>query len=335
MATQEEILDYWQQHIEAAQERIAPYIRETPLEYAPYLSRLTGVEVWLKMENWQVSGSFKIRGVFNKLLSVPEATRKSALFVAVSTGNHASAFAYACNLLGLNGKIFLPTTVASAKLQYIQSFGIPYELYGRESLETELYAGEYARKHGAVLVHPYNDPDIVAGQGTIAPELLRAHSSLDAVFIPVGGGGLASGIATYLSAKAPEVARIGCQPENSPEMQVSIRKGSIITESITKPTLSDGTAGGIEPGSITFELCRDYLHDILLLSEKELRQALHWMLANHQQMIEGAAANSLAALFQQQGQWKGKQVALVLSGKRLSMDKLKKVVLPSWMSRWI
>ena len=332
---QEQTRDYWQQEITSARERIAPYIRETPLEYAPFLSRLTGVEVWLKMENWQVSGSFKIRGVFNKLLSIPEAQRKSAFFVAVSTGNHASAFGYACNLLGLKGKIFLPTTVAPAKLQYIQSFGVPYELYGRDSVETELFAGEYARKHGAILVHPYNDPAIVAGQGTIAAELLQVHSSLDAVFIPVGGGGLASGIATYLAAKAPQVARIGCQPEKSPEMYVSIQKGGIITESIAQPTLSDGTAGGIEPGSVTFELCRDYLHEIVLLSEKELQHALRWMLENNQQMIEGAAANSLAALFKYRDQWQGKQVALVLSGKRLSMDKLKKIVLPQWLSRWV
>ncbi len=332
---QEQVLDQWQHRIKEAHERIAPYIRETPLEYAPYLSKITGAEVWLKMENWQTSGSFKIRGVFNKLLSVPEETRKSALFVAVSTGNHASAFAYASKLLGINGKIFLPKTVSAAKLKFIQSYGVPYELYGNDSLETELYAGEFARRNSAILVHPYNDPDIIAGQGTIAPELLQAHHALDAVFIPVGGGGLASGISTYLAAREPGIARIGCQPLNSPEMHASIKKGSIITESIMQPTLSDGTAGGIEPGSITFDICRDYLHEIVLLSEKELKQAIYWMLENRQNYIEGAAANAVAALFQQREHWRGKQVALVLSGKRLSMDKLKKVVMPNWISRWL
>lgn len=332
---QEQTLDRWQNKIDEAYGRIGSYIRETPLEYAPLLSQITGAEVWLKMENWQISGSFKIRGVFNKLLSIPEETRKTALFVTASTGNHASAFAYACKLLNLNGKIFLPHTVSSAKLKFIQSYGIPYELHGQDSLQTELYAGDYARKNGAILVHPYKDPEIIAGQGTIAVELLKTHPSLDAVFIPVGGGGLASGISTYLAAREPEIARIGCQPLNSPEMHASIRKGSIITESITKKTLSDGTAGGIEPDSVTFEICRDYLHEIVLLTEKELSHAIYWMLENRQNFIEGAAANSVAALFRQQELWKGKQVALILSGKRLSMDKLKKIVLPSWLSRWM
>lgn len=313
------------QLIEAAYHRIQPFIYPTPLEYVPQLKE-KGENVWLKLENWQLTGSFKIRGVMNKILSIPEPERRQKKFLAASTGNHAAAFAYTMQHFGLHGKVFLPATVSPAKLKAIQAQGVPYELYGQDSLETEIHTRRQAELEGAILVHPYNDLEIVAGQGTIGYEICQSHPDFDVVLIPVGGGGLAGGIAAYIKSIRPNVTIIGLQPSNSPEMKVSVDKGSILEESITQPTLSDGTAGGIEPGAITFDLCRTYLDDIILLEENEIAQGIRWAVETQQMLIEGAAGMTIAALFKLQDMLKGKKTIGILCGRRISAEKLRWVM---------
>lgn len=303
-------------------ERIGPHLRYTPLEYSINLSKETNSEAYFKLENYQLSGSFKIRGAMNKILSVPEKQRKEVTFVAASTGNHAAAFAHVIYHWGLKGKVYLPVTVTKTKLQFIKDHGLPYELYGEDCLDTEVYARAEAEKNGYVLVPPYNDPEIVQGQGTIGYEILNQLPETEAVIVPVGGGGLIGGIAAYIKAIKPEIEIIGCQPVNSPEMVESLKRGYIISESITQPTLSDATAGGIEQEAITFELCQKYVDRFVLIHEDEIRQEILWALQHHQMIIEGSAAMSIATLRKNREQLSGKKVVMILCSKRLSYEKL-------------
>ncbi len=308
--------------ITAAFQRISPHILYTPLEFSSFLEKETGVAPYLKLENYQHSGSFKIRGVMNKMLTFPESERPKQFFVAASTGNHAGAFVYALQKFGLKGKVFLPTTVSKAKLDFIQSFGVPFKLHGEDCLDTEIFARHQAEENGYIFISPYNDLDVIAGQGTIGYELWQQLPDLDAVIVPVGGGGLISGIASYLKTLKLAIRVFGCQPEKSPEMYESMRKGRIIEESITQPTLSDATAGGMEPGAVTFDLCRAYVDEITLVTEEQIKEAIVWSIKYHQMVIEGSAALAIATLRQKQSILKGKKVVLIMCGKRLSYDKL-------------
>ena len=310
-----------------ARARISDYINTTPLQYDPLLSSAFDSNVFLKLELQQVSGSFKARGAFNKITSAVQAEgRNDMFFVAASTGNHAAAFCSALRTLNLQGRVFLPVHVARSKLAFVEAMDIPYELVGTNSLQTEIHCRQVAENNGYILVHPYNDHDIVAGQGTIAAEILEQCPEVDCVIVPVGGGGLVAGIGSYLKKVKPEIEIIGCQPLQSPEMVESIKKGSIITEDISLPTLSDGTAGGIEPGSITFDICRKVVDKWTTIREEEIAFEINEMLSRHQLLIEGAAALPLAYLRKNGGKYKGKIVVLIISGKRITFEKLKEII---------
>ena len=216
---------------------IAPYLYKTPLVFDPVISSQLKCKVFLKLENQQVSGSFKARGAFNKILAISRHQENPGFFVAASTGNHAAAFCTALRRLNLKGKVFLPENVSPSKLEFIKALEVPFELDGRTSLQTEIYCRQIAEENGYHLVHPYNDVEIIAGQGTVAIEMLDQQPHLDAVIAPVGGGGLISGLGILLKSEKPEIKLIGCQPANSPEMVESIRQGKIIEEDISLPTL--------------------------------------------------------------------------------------------------
>ena len=312
--------------VKAAFKRISGQVRYTPLEYSLPLSQQTGVDTYLKLENHQLTGSFKLRGAMNKILEETEAGRTGKTFVAASTGNHAAAFAYCLSTFGLDGIVYMPASVTKTKLDFIKSYGVPYQLFEGDPLNTEVHARSEAEAKGYVFVSPYNDEAVVAGQGTIGYELQEQLPDMDAVIVPVGGGGMISGIAAYLKSLRPEIRIIGCQPEQSPEMYESIRQGRIITESITRPTLSDATAGGIEPGAITFDLVKAHVDEIVLISEEEIGEGIRWMLQHHQMVIEGSAAMSLATLRRMKASLKGRKVALIICSKRLSYDKLQKII---------
>lgn len=309
-----------------AAKRIEPYLYRTPFEYNSILSEQTKCSVYLKLENQQVSGSFKARGAFNKILSYHPESRKRHFFVAASTGNHAAAFCSALTTMNLNGKVFLPENVAASKLEYIQSMGVPFELVGKNSLHTEIYCRQVSEEEGYTMVHPYNDELIVSGQATVALEMLDQQPDIDAVIAPVGGGGLISGIGQCIKNTNPQIHLVGCQPANSPEMIRSIESGHIIEEDISQPTLSDGTAGGMEPGSITFNLCQKYVDEWTLLTENEIAFEIINMLRTNQLLIEGAAALPLAYLRKYAHRYENKKIGLVITGKRISFDKLKKLL---------
>ncbi len=312
--------------IQRAGQRIEGFIHRTPIMLERKLSQTLGVQIFLKLENQQVSGSFKARGAFNKILSFSETDRTNGFFVAASTGNHAAAFCTALSELKLRGKVFLPTSVSPSKLDFIKSFEVPYELQGENSLHTEIYCRKLAEEKGYLLVHPYNDVDIIAGQGTIGLELMEQLHHIDAVVVPVGGGGLISGIATYLKKHRSTIRIIGCQPVNSPEMVRSVEQGSILTEDITKPTLSDGTAGGMEQGAITFGIAAQLVDEWALISEEEIAREIKYMLKNNQMIIEGAAALSLAYIRRNASRFIGKNIVLIICGRRLGYKTLSEIV---------
>lgn len=310
--------------IQLANKRIAPYILRTPVEYSPYLSKICEAEVWLKLEHLQITGSFKLRGATNKVLSLSPEEKKRGVLTA-STGNHGSAFAYIADKLGCKGSIFLPESAAPTKVEMMRMYQVDLEFFGKDSVDSELEAKRVAEEEGRLFLSPYNDREIVAGQGTIGIELGEQVPNMDAVFVPVGGGGLISGIAGYLKASKPEVEIIACQPANSAVMYESIKAGKILDiESL--PTLSDGTAGGMEPDSITFDMCKAWVDDYIVVSEEEIKAGLRFLLEKHYFMVEGAAALSVASLLQQKERFKGKQVVLILCGRKLGLETLREII---------
>lgn len=307
-----------------AHARIEPHIRLTECRRSAVLSEVAGADVWLKLENTQLSGSFKLRGVMNRLLTLAP-DEKGKRLVAASTGNHGAAFAHGVTRLGLEGLLFLPRNTVAKKLEAIKASGIPYELVGDDCVETENHAHAHAEANGLVWVSPYNDPAIVAGQGTIGLELREQVADLDTVLIPVGGGGLAGGIGAFIKAVAPSTRIIGCEPTASAVMHESVKAGRIV-EMESLPTLSDATAGGIEEGSITFDLCRKYVDSYDLLDEDEIAAAIRFLHDEEELTVEGGAALPVAVMLRRPEALRGKTVALVITGSKIDEAVLERVL---------
>jgi len=308
-------------HIISAEKRIRKHTLMTPLLHSRLFSELTGAKVFLKLENEQHTGSFKARGSLNKLLTIQENDRHRGA-VTASTGNHALGFARACELADIKGIIFLPNTASKAKVSALKHYPVELKFHKGTSLDTEIVAKQYAHDRGSIWVSPYNDFDIIAGQGTIALELVEQIDQIDYVLVTVGGGGLISGVATMLKKLDPRIKVIGCQPENSPEMFLSVEAGEITQLDEAKDTLSDGSAGGIEPGAITFPICQQLIDEFILITEEEIKQAIKLMLKTHLKIIEGAAGVSLAAVFKEKERFKGKHVVVLICGGNINVDKL-------------
>ena len=314
-------MDLSQQIVEA-EKRIRPFIRETPIEYSYALNKISGCEVYLKLENLQVTGSFKARGALNKILSLKNSTAK---IVTASTGNHGLGVANALAVAKKQGTIYLPHGASAAKVEAIEMRGVPVEFYGDNCEETERYVRKVSETTHQIYVSPYNDVEVMAGQGSVGVELLRQLPEMDSVFISVGGGGLIAGIAVYLKAVNPKIEVIGCLPENAPVMFECIKAGKII-EVPEKPTLSDATAGGIEAGSITFEICQQCIDDYVLVTEDEIAESMRLVLKHHHQVIEGSAGVALAALLKNKEKFQGKKVVVLICGGNVSEAVLKKLI---------
>lgn len=307
-----------------AEKRIRPHIRETPLEYSFPLSKITGCNVYLKCENLQYTNSFKIRGALNKILTLTPEQRKRGI-VTASSGNHGSAVAFGLYKLGIPGIVFIPENASSAKIDNIRNYDIPLQFHGTCCMQAELHALEYAKQHDMLYISPYNDPQVIGGQGTIALELTHQLDQIDAIFAAIGGGGLISGIAGYMKDISPETLILGCLPANSPVMAESIKAGRLI-EMDTLPTLSDATSGGIEPDSITFDICQKFVDDYVLVSEEEIKQAMILLLKMQHLLVEGASGVALASLFKTAHLFANKNVVVILSGGNISLETLKNVL---------
>jgi threonine dehydratase len=310
-------------HILQAEHRIRASIKHTPLERSLPLSRKTGSEVYIKMENLQYTGSFKVRGAMNKMLALPEQDRQGGV-VAASTGNHGAAVAFAADKLNIRSTVFVPKAASPAKVAAMERLGAEVCFHGEDSLEAEVHAREYARRNGKTYVSPYNDIDVVAGQGTTGIEIARDMPRVDRIFISVGGGGLIAGIGCYLKAIHPEVHVVACSPGNSCVMVESLQAGRIL-DLESKPTLSDGTAGGVETGAITFELCKDLIDDCVLVSEEEIATTMKTFIESHHMLIEGSAAVALAAMEKSQPGAKFRNNVVVLCGGNVSFATLEKI----------
>jgi threonine dehydratase len=308
----------------AAYERIRPVVRETPLEESAGLTPDGSVSVFLKLEHLQHTGSFKFRGASHKiaLLTAEQAT---AGVIAASNGNHGLGVAAAAQARGIPAEVYVSSQVSPAKAQRIERHGARIRSVGDDPLTAELAARRAAEESGKVFISPYNDEDVVAGQGTIGVELHRQLARIDAVFVAVGGGGLIGGIGAYLKSVSPATGIVGCWPENSPVLHQCLQAGRIVDVG-EQPTLSESTAGGLEPGSVTLDICRGVIDRSVFVSEAEILDAMRLILETEHWLIEGAAGVAVAAFRKEAHHYAGKNVVIVLCGRNLSPEALRKLL---------
>jgi threonine dehydratase len=315
--------------VDDARRRLRGLVRETPLELAPWL----GPRVLLKLESEQVTGSFKARGALNKVLALHERGELSRGVVTASTGNHALACAHACGAvqrahagLSVDCQIVLPEGASAAKVAQLRALGAPLLMHGADCLAAEEEAMRLARARGACYVSPYNDLEVVGGQGTCGAELveqlwrqLGASAALDAVLVPVGGGGLIAGVAAAVKRVSPATRVLGCCPANDAHLALSVRAGRLLTPQDGYlreggATISEGTAGAVEPGSVTFPLAQALVDEWVLLDEHEIGRAVVQLLDKQHKAVEGAAGLGVAAYLKKQQELRGKTVAIVICG---------------------
>ena len=293
-------------------------VRETPLDLAGVFSQRTGANVLLKGEHLQRTGSFKMRGAMNKVLSL-SADECAKGIITASSGNHGMATTQAARVAGVEATIYLPESVSPLKHDTIKRLGAETVLVPGAGVECERAARRAGAEEGKTFVSPYSDWDVIAGQGSIGVELLAQCPDLAAVYICVGGGGLISGIGSYLKSKLPGCDIVGCWPENSPAMYDCIQKGEI-WDSPEWDTLSDGSAGGVEEGAITFPICADVIDRHVLVSELEIAKAIRDTAAHERFMIEGAAGVAVASALRTGSDYGGRNIAVVVCGRNISMQ---------------
>jgi len=298
--------------VERAHERIKDDILRTELEAAPALGGGRRADVLIKWESRQRTGSFKIRGALNKIRTLP-AGLSDAVLVSASTGNHGLAMAWASARQSRRLVLFLPGTVAPHKLSRLRRFPAVLERRGASCEESEVLGRRWAAENGGIFVSPYNDPEVVFGQGTIGLEIAAECPGVDDVIIPVGGGGLAAGIAGFLKAVRPGVRIHGVEPEASAFMAASVRAGRIVVIP-ERPTAADAVAGGIEPGSITFDLCRTLIDDWIAVGEDALCEAGAVLNGLGRGPVEPAGALALAGLLAAPERFPSRSVALIVGG---------------------
>ncbi len=304
-------------------------VHRTPLTYSTYFSRLTGKNVYLKLENLQKTGSFKVRGAYNKIRSlVPEACERGV--IAASTGNHAQGVAYAARELGVRATIVMPETAPPYKITSTRSYGAEVLLYGKVYDDAYRKAVEISMKTGAFFIHPYDDPLVIAGQGTIGLEISEDLPQVDAVIVPVGGGGLISGIAIALkNVIGSHVKVYGVEPASAPKLKEALMHNVPVT--ITpSPSLADGVVTkGV--GRLTFRIMKELVSDVLLVNEDDIARAMYLLLERAKLLAEGAGALPLAALLSNPDAIKGKNVVAVISGGNADLTTLYRVILRGLM----
>ncbi|MFN5060119.1 MAG: threonine/serine dehydratase [Chloroflexota bacterium] len=300
--------------------RIAPYITTTPVQRMRQLSQYCRADVWMKQEYLQHTGSFKLRGALNAVLSL-NPTQRARGVVAASSGNHGAAVAYACQIAGCRATIFVPEHAAPVKIAAMRELGAEVRLVGNDSVISEAAAREYATTHNLPYVSPYNDEVIMAGQGTLALEIIKQIPMLNTVIIAVGGGGLIGGMAAVLKAHHPQMIVIGAQPIHSAVMVESVREGTVV-DIPSDDTISDGTAGGIESDTVTFTNYKRYVDMTVLVSEREIVHSMRDYINRQHHLIEGAAGVALAATTKLGTFLQGRVVAVIGCGAGIGVERL-------------
>ncbi|OIQ77108.1 L-threonine dehydratase catabolic TdcB [mine drainage metagenome] len=296
-------------HIEQAAQRIHEHLLHTPCVASRTLSQITGAQVFLKFENLQFTASFKERGACNKLAQLSPAERQRGV-IAMSAGNHAQGVAYHAQRLGIRAVIVMPVFTPGVKVERTRGFGADIVLHGTTLEEARSHALLLAEQQQLVFIHPYDDPDIVAGQGTLALEMLRDVPDIDTLVVAVGGGGLIAGMATAAKALRPDIDIIGVQTARFPAM-VNIIKGTQHPQGSS--SIAEGIAVGT-PGKLPQEIIKRLVSDLLLVDEGDIEQAIVMLLEVEKTLVEGAGAAGLAALLKYPERFKGKKVGLVLCG---------------------
>jgi threonine dehydratase len=304
-----------------ARRRIAPHVPRTPLVRSAWLSRATGADVWLKLESQQRSNSFKVRGAFNAALRLAEAGERPAL-VTASAGNHGRALAEAAAEAGMSCVVFTPAEAPRAKLDAIRAAGARLDASYPDYDAAEVAAKDYAASSGGCFISPYTHPDVIAGGGTVALEMLEDQPRLDVVVVPMGGGGLISGIGVALSQLAPGCRLVGVEAEASAAFGTARRHGRI-TRIDPGPTIADGLGGNLEPGAVTFDYVERHVQDIVAVDEAAIVAAVGDLAGEDHQIAEGAAAVGPAALATGRiANLAGRSVGVVLTGANIDRARL-------------
>ncbi|HTI29450.1 MAG TPA: pyridoxal-phosphate dependent enzyme [Methylomirabilota bacterium] len=311
-----------------ARRRLRGIALETPLEDSPTLAAESGAaEVRLKLELLQPTGSFKTRGAHNKVALIA-AEEPDAELVTASSGNHGIATATAAARHGMRLTVLVGASVSPAKLERLralESDRCVVEIFGRDSDDAEAEARRRDTEKIAVYVPPYHDADVIAGQATIAAEILDAWPACDAIVVPIGGGGLISGIGLWAKAVKPSLRLVGVQPSASPPMYAYLESNSTKPMPIA-PTLADGVAGNIERDSITWKMCRQLVDEVVLVDEEQIADAMRWTIEVHHLVMEGSGALGIAALRARLGTLEGRHAAVVATGRNVDADTVRAVL---------
>jgi len=306
--------------LKEAQERLSQHLTVTSLRYSEGLSQRLGTHVHLKMETEHETGSFKVRGAINKLSILKEEGVHKV--VTASTGNHGAAVSLAGRLLGMEVVVYVPETINSSKLEKLNSYGVEVIKIGDDGIISEKQARSFSEESGIPYVSPYNDYDVIAGQGTMGLEIRNQMERVDRIYVSLGGGGLAGGLGSAFKAAGLDTKIVACSPSNSPVMMESISQGKIVDLEL-KPTLSDGTAGGMEEGAVTLELCKEVLDSYLALGEEQIRHATSLLNYSFDTKAEGAAGLALAGAFlDQEKMHKDMNVVIILCGENIDQATL-------------
>ena len=306
------------QDVFKARQRISSVAVKTPLIFSPTLSERVGGSVYLKTENVQQTGSFKIRGAANKLLSLTNEEQARGV-ITVSSGNHGRALAYVSKRLGIKAVVCLSGRVPDNKVAAIQNLGARVEVQGDSYEDAEINAHRFKEKHGYTMVEPFDDPFVIAGQGTIALEVLDDLSQVDTILVPLSGGGLMAGIALALKSSNHQIHVIGVSMDRGPGMYHSLKAGKPV-DIQEKDTLADALVGNIGlENNYTFRMVQGYVDDIVLVSEEEIAKAMYFTLESHRLVVEGGGAVGVAALLNEKASHLGKNIVVVLSGGNVSL----------------
>lgn len=302
-----------------ARERLKGHIKETPVVYAPNL----GEDVYLKVEVLQDTGSFKLRGAYNKIATLTDEEAEKGV-VACSAGNHAQGVAKSATERGIRSIICMPFHAPLSKVQATRNYGAEVELIKDSFDDAAAYAAKLSKEEGLTFIAPFDDEKVIAGQGTIGLEILEKIPDVDIIVVPIGGGGLISGVALAAKSINPDVKVIGVQTKISPSMYESVKEGKILTVK-GGSTIADGIAVKT-PGKITYDIVREYVDEIVLVTEGEISSAILTLLEKNKIITEGAAASTVAALMYKKFSHKGKKVCCVLSGGNIDVTRVSKVI---------
>ena len=300
------------QEIQDARSSIRDQVKKTPLVRSQYLSGLTGSDVYLKLENLQVTNAFKIRGALNRLIKLsPE--EKAHGIIAASSGNHAQAIAVGAEKLNVNAVVVVPETTPKIKIDKIRKHKVELILHGEKYDLAEEYARKLAKEKGLTFISAYNDQFVVAGQGTVGLEILEDLPTADSIVAPVSGGSILSGVAVAAKSLKPSIEILGAQPETVAAMYHCLKAGKIINIPM-KPTIAEGLDGNIEQGCITFELVQKYVDEILLFDEDTIKKMIRILWERERQVVEASGAIAIAPIVEMPSRFNGKRTVAVITG---------------------